>query len=104
MDQTHDTRLVASGAQQLDVRIVSGHLAGEAVEHAVEFHPFDVDDQTIRTFDHEMGEFKRRIVFERHARVIGRRPDTHREHRRQLGYRARQRRKRQDQRGASAAQ
>ncbi|MPM68895.1 hypothetical protein SDC9_115830 [bioreactor metagenome] len=83
--QTDDARFEAAGPQQLDVGIVIADLAGQAVEHAVELDTFDVDDQTLWIFDGEMGEFQRRVVFERDPGVIGGRPDAYRDDRRPAG-------------------
>ena len=103
-DQAHDARLEAAGTQQLDIGIVGGDLAGQAVEHAVEFDAFDVDDQAIRVLDGEMAEFERCVVFEGNAGVVGGRPDADGEDGGQPGGCAGQRCDGEDQRGAGIAE
>ncbi|EXI72926.1 MAG: hypothetical protein AW07_03063 [Candidatus Accumulibacter sp. SK-11] len=97
-DQAHDTRLVTSGAQQLDVRIVGRNLARQSVEDTVELDSLEIDHQALGILDQEVGVLQWRRMLDRHPRVVGSRPDAHRKNRgAATGCRLRQRADRQQQ-------
>ena len=102
--QAHDARLVTPGTQQLDIWVVVRHLARQAVEDAVEFDTLDIDHQPVGILDGEMGEFEGSVMLEGNPRVVGGRPDPHREHGRLSQRGASQRGNRENQRGAGATQ
>jgi len=97
-DHTDDARLVAPGAQQANVGVIGGDLARQSVKDAVELDSLEVDHETIRILDQEMGVLQWRAVLDRHPGVVSRRPDAHRHDAgRTTGCRLRQRAHRQQQ-------
>jgi hypothetical protein len=73
----HHARLVAPGADQLDIGIGLDDLGRQALQHLVELDAFEVEHQPVRILDQHLRVADRLVVLQRHARVVARRPDAH---------------------------
>jgi hypothetical protein len=76
-DQPHHARLVAAGADELDVGVGVRNLARQRAEHIVQFETFEIDDQTFRILDQKMRGLQLGAGLQRDAGIFQRRPDTH---------------------------
>jgi hypothetical protein len=103
-DKPHHARLEAPGAKQLDVGIIASNLASEALKHAIQFDTFKIDDKTLGILDGELGKFDGCVAFQRHACVVGCRPDTNREHTRPGAASGLRQRRYEEDKGGSAGE
>ena len=78
-DEAHDARLVLADANAGDVRVVGAHLADQLAQLRAELEAVDVDDEAGRARRRGSGvRCSGGVGLDRHARVVGRRPDAHR--------------------------
>ena len=76
-DQSNHAGLVAAGTDQLDVGVGLEDLRGQHLQHGIEFDAFEVHHQPLGVLHQQVGVADRLIVFQRHPRVVARRPDAH---------------------------
>ena len=75
--EAHHVRPVLANPNLRDVWVIRLDFGDQALHGGIEFQPLDINDQSFRILDDEMGGFQVAIVFERDTGVVVRRPDPH---------------------------
>ena len=78
--QPHGILIELADARLLEIRIVGAHLPGDAFQHAVEMHAFDIHHHAIGIGQGELLVFQFDVGFQRDAGISGGRPDAHGNH------------------------